>query len=702
MTVALRRQSGRGRAGFQRLVPALVAVAVLAGLAAAPASPLVPPTSAATDLTMIGATTYQVVPEEARIRVTVDLVATNHLRDTTTRRFYFDRGFLTVQPGTTNFKITSETGDPTVRVSQKRGTHQTLALGFGQRIAAGKSARFRLTYDLPDPGGAATREVRVGEALVSFPAWGHGYPNGIAGGTVRVIFPAGYTVNLEAGEMPAPTTDDTGRIVYTTPKLDDTTAYFAFFVADRPGSYATTRRTADVRGDDAQLSIRAWPDDPDWAARVGGLFERGLPEMGNLIGLPWPLDEPLIVQEAVSRSTGGYAGRFDPAASTIEVAYYADSFVVLHEAAHTWFNGSLLADRWATEAFASYYAVAAGGRIEEPLTADELTEELLAARIPLNAWGRAAIPEATDRATDDYGYAASLALAREIAALAGFDGLRRVWAAAAAGETAYQPPNVDAGPSRAPETGAGPPDWRGLLDLLEEHTNATYVALWTEWVVRDDEAELLEARDEARTTYAAVLRSAGRWELPRSIRDAMRAWQFEDAMTLLADAQALLDRRVLLEEQAAAARLTLPTRLELAFESDAGFEIANSEADAEAAAMDLLADAAAARPTSPDLLQQIGLYQATPDADLAAARSAFARGDLEDAARGAVTAEQAWLVATDLGRSRLLTGIGVAILAVLGILLLVSFVLGRRAARRQRRLAVVTRELPPAGDPGPG
>ena len=61
--------------------------------------------------------------------------------------------------------------------------------------------------------------------------------------------------------------------------------------------------------------------------------------------------------EAVSRSTAGYSGRYDPAAGRIEIAYYADSFVVLHEAAHAWFDGSLLADRWANEGFASWYAL---------------------------------------------------------------------------------------------------------------------------------------------------------------------------------------------------------------------------------------------------------------------------------------------------------------------------------------------------------
>ena len=108
-----------------------------------------------------------------------------------------------------------------------------------------------------------------------------------------------------------------------------------------------------------KLDIRAWPDDPEWSQRVGDLVG------GRPAGAVLPdraragrARAGSTVQEAASRSTGGYAGLFDPSDGLIEVAYYAEDFVVLHEAAHAWFNGALLADRWANEAFASYYGLA--------------------------------------------------------------------------------------------------------------------------------------------------------------------------------------------------------------------------------------------------------------------------------------------------------------------------------------------------------
>ena len=187
-----------------------------------------------------------------------------------------------------------------------------------------------------------------------------------------------------------------------------------------------------------------------------------------------------------------------------------------------------------------------------------------------------------------------------------------MWAAAAARELAYQPPRVDAGGDRPPELGDAPPDWRGLLDLLEDRTDERYDDLWREWVVREDEAALLTPRQAARERYAAVLREAGRWELPPSIRGALRAWQFEAASSLLAEADALLDRRAELERAARDADLRLPARLEQVFESEAGFEAAHAEADAERAAIEILAGATATRPVQPDVIQQLGLGGPTP------------------------------------------------------------------------------------------
>ncbi len=666
------------RLGRQRpVVGAVLGVLLASGLVAAP--PLAREVRAATpDLTLVGDARYDVQPQDHRVRATVDLVATNHLKDSATKRYYYDRTFLQLQPGTTGFRLTSPTGSPSVRVTKTTKDNTIVQLTFGQRIFSGRSASFQLRFDLPDPGGRPARDVRVGPSLVSFPAWGFGSAS-TPGGSVSVAFPPGYTIQVFGGQFPPPLSGPGGVVTYASGPLADPARFSAYFVADRPSSYAESTTSLKVAGTDVVLTIRSWPDDPAWGRRVTALFEQGLPFLAELVGLPWTRTGAVVVQEAVSRATGGYAGLFDPSAGRIEVAYYADSFVILHEASHSWFNGALLADRWANEAFASYYAVAAAATLGEPAIGDPLTPELNKARIPLNAWGALG---AGTQATEDYAYAASLALATKIGKRAGPDGLRRVWTAAAARVGAYQPAGLDAAGGPVERVDAAP-DWRGLLDLLEDQTGARFDDLWRVWVIRDAEAPLLDARATARQAYAKLVADAGTWRLPGSIRAALRAWQFDQAAQLMTGARAVLARRNEVDRAARLAGLQLPNRLEAAFESTDGVTAGKDEADAELATIEVLVAARDARPVSPGPLEQLGLLGQSQDEQLAAARAAFARGDLLAAARGATAVHSAWSGAADAGLNRILAVVAVVLLIVLAGVVVAS---SRRERRRRAGL----------------
>ncbi len=419
----------------RRPIAFLAALVVAAGLGILP--PAASEVRAATpDLTIVSTARYDVQPEAGRVRVTADLVLTNHKRDTTTKRFYFDRAFLSVQPSTTGYALSGGGGGtPGVAVSKRTSTYTLLQLNLGARLYSGKSASYRLVFDIVDKGGAAIRDVRIGASLVAFPVWAFATTS-TAGSSVRVTFPKGFEVQVESGDMPAPTTTGGGEVVLETGKLAKPLEFYAYLVGDRASAHSERIVTVDVGGTAVELTIQSWPDDAAWSDRVGGLVGRALPLLAERIGLPWPRDGGLVVREAVTRSTGGYAGLFDPEGGEVEVAYYADGHVVLHEAAHAWFNGALLADRWANEAFASYYGTEVAGPLKVTASGDALTPAIEKARIPLNAWGP--IGREGD-ATETYGYAASVALARAIAERAGDDGLQKVWADAAGRVGAYQP-----------------------------------------------------------------------------------------------------------------------------------------------------------------------------------------------------------------------------------------------------------------------
>jgi hypothetical protein len=699
----------RSTTRLRRFGPLFLALVFAIGLVAAPQA--AQDVHAATpDLTIVTNASYQVRPGDRLVRVTVDLNLRNNLRDTATRRYYFDTAFLAVLPGTSRFRV-SGPGDPTVRATRRNDDYTLLRINLGRRLFSQKSANYKLTFDLKDQGGSSTRDVRVGDSLASFPVWAFASDD-TPGSRVTVTFPKGYAVDVEVGDLPAPTVDGDGRTIYKTGRLDEPLEFFAYFVADRPGAYDEQEISTTVADAPVGVTVRSWAEDDAWGKRVGGLFERGLPQLSTRIGLPWPREDGLVVQESVSRSTGGYAGLFDPTRGHVEVAYYADEFVVLHEAAHAWFNGNLLADRWALEAFASYYALEAAADLEVKAKGDELTDELREAKIPLNAWGPIG---REDRTTEDYAYAATLEVAREIAERAGEEGLQEVWQAAADKAGAYQPPDdaAEAGagagaggtPAAAePERVLGPPDWRGLLDLLEEHTDATYDDIWREWITRSSDERLLNERTTAREQYDSVVTEAEGWSLPRPVRDAMRAWEFDTAGGLLDEAAAVLEQRDAIDTAAADAGLTPPDSLRTAFEGDDGFADARAEIEEQLAVLDRYTDAVASRPANPDVFTQLGLWDATPEDDLAEAATAYTSGDLEASSAAADDARLTWIQADGVGRTRAVM-IAVVVVGIL-LLLIVSIVAVVRIRRARRRHAIQpslagAAAPPPTTDPDP-
>ena len=643
-----------------------VVLGPVAGLLPGTAPGSAPSAAAATSgLTMNADARYVVDPAKQQVHVRVQLTATNHLKDTKTRRYFFDAASLAVQPGTTNFKITSAGVTPRVRVQAKHTSYNLLRIDFGKQLPAGSSRTFVLTFDIPDPGGAATRTIRIGTSLVSFGAWGFGGTEGAAVGSVTVVFPPGFTIDVNAPALGEPTTDTTGNTVYATGRLDDPLKFFAYFVADRPSELIETPLAITIDGQSVPIAIRSWPDDPAWSKRVGGLLTRGLPALSEAIGLPWSVDRSLVIEEAVSRNATGFAGRYNPLGGRIEIAYYAGTFVVLHEAAHAWFDGALLADRWATEGFASWYALQAATAIgEKNVTGAALTPALEKLRVPLNAWAAAGL--ATGDA-EEAEYAASLKLASLIAERAGPD-LAGLWRAIHDRRAAYQP----TGEGVSSEGTEGAPDWRGLLDLLEDNTGEPFADLWATWVVRPEEAGLLADRSDARERYDAVRLRAGAWRMPRIVRDAMRAWQFDQANELLAGAERALDDRETVAAAAAEAGLGIPDTMRTAFEGARGFAAASAEGDAELAAIATYRNAAASRPANPDPLETIGLWNADPSGVLGQAESAFTAGDLLATVQASAFAQATWTTARDIGRNRV-----VAVTASLAALLLGGWLLFR-------------------------
>ena len=518
--------------------------------------------AASNDLTIRSTATYDLRPESGVVHVTIDGTATSHTTDTATRIYYFTSLFVPILPESVNLHATNAGATVKTSTKSKTADYTLIEIPFASRLYSGKSTGFRLELDLKDAGGSLGRQVRIGTSLAAFPVWGYG-TSGTPGSSVVVSIPAGYTVDVSSGSLGDPATAGDGRMTYTQ-SVDDASSFFAYVEASKPGAFTTKEISVAVGDRTAPVSIRAWSDDPAWGEQISKLFSTGLPALSAAIGLPYTPKETLVVEETVSRNIGGFAGIFNPTTNKVEIAYFADSFVVLHEAAHVWFNGDLFSDRWIDEAFASYYAERSASKLAIAVDVPQMTASIAAKRIQLNAWADAGQASKDD---DTYAYVAAPDLAKAIAKRAGDDVLMTIWLAASQRQSAYQPAHLAAGASPEISPSSSAPDWRGLLDYLEERTGVAYEDLWRDKVLTPAQVELMDQRLAARTLYATAKAAAGDWNLPPAIRDAMGAWDFSRATHILNDVAPALEIRTQVQAAASTAGVTVPVTLQKKFET---------------------------------------------------------------------------------------------------------------------------------------
>lgn len=679
------------RRATNRIVPLAAAAAlILLGL-----GPAVLPgrSTLAADrgLVVVAQTRYQALPEQQRVHVTIDAVATSYTPNPEDGIAYYPSSIFAVQAGATNVFASSSGQRLAVALDTSDPDFVGVTVNFSEGVSFEQSYPYRVTFDLPDPGGAPDRNLRISPSIVAFPIWAFG-SNDEPGGSVTVILPAGFRPTVQ-GEDLTPSIGAGGEIILATASLPDPFDFFAYLSADRPGAFSDTLLTVQVGGQPAPLKIRTWQDDPGWGTAMTSLMTDGLPELQRLIGLPYDSPGTLVIEEAATSRLGDYAGIYNKLSGIIRVRYDADAYVGLHEAAHIWFNGDLFRDRWIGEAYAEFYGVQAAQAIGASGDTFDLTDELMANKIPLNDWGEIG---AVELGVEEYAYAASYHLALLIFGRTDVTGLQAVWRGADRSEMAYQPANADGDAQVAGDVNLE--GWQQLLDLLDERAGATFDDLWTDWVVNDEEQRQLEARAAARDQYASVVADAGAWNLPKDLRNAMGSWKFEEAETAMTLAGVVLDARNEIASDASDLDLTPPAELEELFEQEGGLKAANAEADLQ---IEVLADISAATERVAEeetILESIGLLGADPAADLEAARAAYEADQLDVAGREADRAFAERAGAAEAGQTRvLLAGGGVVVLASATIVA-IRFRPRRRAVTPAAAIGAGPGEAASAGD----
>ena len=642
-------------------------------------------------LVLIAQTRYEALPEQRRVHVAIDTVATSYTPNPEDGLAYYPSATFAVQAGATNVGASSGGGGQRLAVAVDASDPDFVAVTvtFAEGVYFEQSYPFRVTFDLLDPGGAPDRNLRISSSIVAFPIWAFGSQDE-PGGSVTVILPGGFRPTVQ-GEDLTPSIGAGGEIILTSTSLPNPFDFFAYLSADREGAFSDTLLTVQVGGRPAPVRVRSWQDDLEWGTTMTALMTDGLPALQRLIGLPYEAPNTLVVEEAATSRLGDYAGIYNKLSGIIRVRYDADAYVGLHEAAHIWFNGDLFRGRWIGEAWAEFYGVQAAQAIGATGATFELTDDLMANKIALNDWGEIG---GVEIGVEEYAYAASYHLALLIFGRTDVAGLQAVWRGADASEMAYQPANAEGDPQIAGDVNLE--GWQQLLDLLDQRAGANFDDLWTEWVVNGEEQGQLEERTVAREQYAAVVAQAGAWNLPKDLRSSMGSWTFDEAEAAMTLAGAVLEARTEIVSDASELHLTPPAELEELFERDGGLKAARAEAELQIevlADISVAADRVAEKET---LLESIGLLGSNAAADLQGARQAYEADELQDASREAELALAERTGAAEAGQTRVLLAGG-------GVVLLTGVTIVGIRFRPRRRAVAITPSAPiepaePAGE----
>ena len=675
------------RRAISRIVP-LAAGAALLLLGVVPAAfPGRVALGADRGLVVVAQTRYEAQPENRQVHVTIDAVATSYTPNPEDGLAYYPSASFAVQAGATHVAATSGGQPLGVALDPSDPDFVGITVTFAEGVYFEESYPYRVTFDLPDPGGAPDRNLRISSTIVAFPIWAFGSP-GEPGGSVTVILPGGFRPVVQGDELAA-STGPSGEIVLATTSLPDPFDFFAYLSADRPGAFSDTQLTVQVGGQAAPVNVRAWQDDPDWGTGMTSLISDGLPALQRLIGLPYDTPGTLVIEEAATSRLGDYAGIYNKLSGIIRVRYDADAYVGLHEAAHIWFNGDLFSGRWIGEAYAEFYGVQAAQAIGATGDAFDLTDELMANRIALNDWGEIG---GVELGVEEYAYAASYHLALLIFGRTDIAHLQTVWKGANDSEMAYQPANGDGDPQVAGDVSLE--GWQQLLDLLDQRAGANFDDLWTDWVVNDAEKGQMETRATARDDYATVVADAGSWNLPKDLRSSMGSWKFDEAEAAMALAGDVLDARDEIASDASDLQLTPPAELKQLFEQDGGLKAAKADAELQIEVLTDISVASERVAEKETILESVGLLGADPAADLEAARDAYEADDLDDAGRDADRALAARAGAAEAGQTRVLVAGG-------GVVVLTGMtVVGVRIRGRRRALASRAPRAPAAAEAG--
>jgi hypothetical protein len=653
---------------------------------------LVPAAALASEGLHVGAvSTYEVFPDDSRVSVIVAVDATNATPSTTKGNFrtrYFYEGFNMPIPLEAE-NVVAFDGDRETTVSlevSEDGSFQVAFVRFRSNLFYNRSRSVTVSYEIP--GGLPRSEdvTRINSAFVALPLYAFGDPENAE---VRLLGLEDYEITLDGNHL-REEVDDDGRQVWVDRNIVNPPEWFVWVNAlNDEGLVITEGQFAnqDVR-------IRSWPGDDEWYESVSDTLDQGLPALMGVIGLGWPVEDTLVVTEAIAPNLFGFGGWYFVDEDEIEIGESVDRAVVLHEASHAWFNGTLFTERWIDEGLAEETASIVLREVFEEREFPRAIPRLDSNAVNLNAWKIPTVRTEQSDAREEYGYNASWSVIHDISGEIGTDAFLEVLRYADSDKIAYVG-RPDA------ETWDDPDDWRRLLDLFEEVGGSESASgIFADFVVTTAETATLEARAEARALYEDFQETTGR-QPPYPIRKSMSDWVFDDAVARMDEGLLVYSNEQELITRASETGLTTMDVFSLDFEMTRGsFSAVSASIKQYEAALDALAVAEADVAADRTQAVQVGLWRSTdPGVHIDAARAAYERGDIAAVPIHAALARQQLVDAAIVGQQR----IGYAwaaggFIALVLVALLIRMIVKRRTRRSGRlsgeRFAAESSPLP--------
>lgn len=563
-------------------------------------------------LRMTSTTTYTVDAVTGVVHVEVDMLLRNMLGCD----YYYTSFYLPVPIGSSPATGTSRGRSVRIVTQPIEGNESYILLDirFVDRLFCKEEDRVVVTYDLLGSAPRTENPSRINPAYASFLAFGFGDDV-----SIEVVVPPNYT--SETFGQPISTRQENGNTVYFAEHVEDPNEFDVFVSASNNSALVESDVTTD---DGVVFRVQAWPGDTEWQEFITEQIENGVPLLVELIGQPWPIDEPVDVRESHTPYLYGYAGWFSISTNDLEVGEDLDIDTALHELSHAWFSDLWFSERWLVEGFAQVYA---SKGVEElggtPLKPRAIFTDVVSA-VLLNEWGEPSFsPDEDSAAREEWGYNASFYIVLQIAEELGDDNMRAVLNAVANDLTAYPGDGT-------PEKSATTTDWRRFLDLVEQIGGSAETAeLLEKYVLTSSDISSLDDRTAARAKYHELLEHGGEWAAPVVVRNRMAAWNFERATELMLAAEEVLELRAQLDARANDLETAYPVNdLERLYEdSDDTLDEAKAATQEYIHTADALLAAIARDAEGDGFFGSIGLIGADLAGPLAEAKEAFAAGD---------------------------------------------------------------------------